>query len=96
MKRTNDQKLSEVIKEFAEQKQYKHKLQVKKIETVWLELFGEITKGYLDRIKVQNNILTVYLSSPTLRVELDMNKKLILQNLNKKLGNDQLDELIFR
>ncbi|MBK9272233.1 MAG: DUF721 domain-containing protein [Saprospiraceae bacterium] len=96
MKKSNDQKLSEIIREFADQKPYKNKLFHKKVEVAWMELFGDLTKGYLEKLKIQNKILSVYLKSPSLRIELEMNKKLILSNINKKLAPDQLEDIKFR
>lgn len=96
MKRTNDQKIAEVIREFKEVNQLGHKLFQKKLESLWLELFGSVTEGYLEKFRLQNKTLTVYLRSPVLRKELNLNKEVILENLNKRLGEDHLDDLIFR
>jgi hypothetical protein len=96
MKRTNDQKISEVIREFKEKNQIGHKLYQKKLESLWIELFGSITEGYLEKFKLQQKMLTVYLKSPVLRKELNMNKTVILDTLNKRLAEDQLEDINFR
>lgn len=96
MKKVHDQKISEIIKEFTDQKPLKSKLQLKKVESCWLELFGNLTNQYLDKMKLQNRKLIIYLRSPSLIQELNMNKKMILNHLNQRLGDDQIEEISFR
>lgn len=49
MKRTNDQKLADVLGDFANQELFKNKLIQKRIENIWFELFGSLSNGYTEK-----------------------------------------------
>ncbi|MCC6815421.1 MAG: DUF721 domain-containing protein [Saprospiraceae bacterium] len=96
MRKSNDQTLKEVLKEFTEQKRFKDKLTSKKLENVWYELFSSLAGNHTQKISLQDKVMTVYLSSSSLRKELSLNKTLILQQLNKHLINHEIDDIVFR
>ncbi|MEP7196966.1 MAG: DciA family protein [Saprospiraceae bacterium] len=96
MRKSNDQTLKEVLKEFAEQKKFKNKLNSKKLETLWFELFSSLAGSYTDKVQYANGVMTVFLSSSSLRKELLINKKLILQQINSKLKEETLNDIEFR
>ncbi len=91
MRKSNDQSLSDVLKEFAEQKKFKNKLTSKKFEALWNELFSSITGEYLGKIYYQSGVLTVYITSSALKKNLLLNKKLLLQQLNSRLDEPLKD-----
>ncbi|HQX45496.1 MAG: DUF721 domain-containing protein [Saprospiraceae bacterium] len=96
MKRTNDQKLADVLGDFANQELFKNKLIQKRIENIWFELFGSLSNGYTEKIIYRNKILSIYVNSSNLRADLSMNKKQILDKLNEHLKEDLILELNFR
>ncbi len=97
MRKSNDQTLKEVLKEFSEQKKFKNKLNIKKLEMIWNELFGALAGSHTEKIFLSNNVATVYLNSSSLRKELHLNKKLILQQLNNRMNAEEiLTDIEFR
>lgn len=96
MRKSNDQTIKEVLKEFAGQKKFKDKLNVKKLEILWQELFGSLAGQYTERIYYSKGVMTVHLSSSSLRKELSLNKSLILKQLNSRLTEQTLEDIEFR
>ncbi len=96
MRKNNDQPLKDVLKEFVEQKKFKEKLSAKKLESLWQELFGSLAGSYTEKIYYSKGILTIYLSSSTLRKELSLNKNLILTQMNSRLKDEMIEVLEFR
>ena len=82
MKRNNDQPISEVLKAFSEQTAFKDKLAMKKIETVWLQLYSSLVKDHTTKIYVKQNKL--------------LNKNKVLDQMNANLKEFVIEELEFR
>ncbi|MEO6189602.1 MAG: DciA family protein [Saprospiraceae bacterium] len=96
MRKTNDQSLPDLLKEFAEQSKYKNKLTSKKFENIWFELFSSLAGSHTEKIYFHNGVLTVHLNSASLRKELSLNKKLIIQQINTKLSDETLTDVLFK
>lgn len=97
MSKSHEQTIREALKEFSEQKKFKQKLSLKKLETIWIESFGSLAGAYMEKITFHKGILCIHTSSSSLRKELLINKKLILQQLNKQLTEDEkLEDIDFR
>ncbi|NOT36733.1 MAG: DUF721 domain-containing protein [Saprospiraceae bacterium] len=96
MRKSNDQTLKDVLKEFVEQKKFKTRLSAKKLEALWHELFGALAGQYTEKVVYYNEIMTVHLSSSSLRKELMLNKPLILTQLNSRLKDQQVRDIEFR
>ncbi|MBK7881348.1 MAG: DUF721 domain-containing protein [Saprospiraceae bacterium] len=96
MKRMNDQKLADALGDFANQEKFRNKLIQKRIENVWFEVFGSLSNGYTEKLIYRNNILSIYVNSSSLRADLSMNKKQILDKLNEQLKENLIEELNFR
>lgn len=95
MRKSNDQSLTEILKEFADQKKFKNKLTAKKLEAIWLELFSSLAGSHTEKIYYAEKILKISISSASLRKELLLSKKLILQQMNSKLGEEKLNDIEF-
>jgi hypothetical protein len=66
------------------------------VEKAWMNELGPAIKNYTDTIRFKNNILTVHLSSSTLREELSYGKTKIIKRLNESLGKELIQKLILR
>ncbi|MFD0931187.1 DUF721 domain-containing protein [Psychroflexus salinarum] len=66
------------------------------VENAWMTQLGPAIKNYTNEIKFKNNILTVHLSSSTLREELSYGKEKIIKTLNESLGRELISKLILR
>lgn len=96
MKRNNDQPISEVLKAFSEQTAFKDKLAMKKIETVWLQLYSSLVKDHTTKIYVKQNKVSIHINSSVLKKELLLNKHKILDQMNANLKEFVIEELEFR
>jgi Dna[CI] antecedent, DciA len=96
MKKNNEQKMSEALKDFSTQKHIKEKLLSTKIENIWRSLYSDMIIKHTESFLIKKNALVIKISSAVLRKELAMNKKTILEQLNAKLDQDKIETLEFR
>jgi hypothetical protein len=91
----HESSLQDVLKEFREQKHLKDKLLDKKLEELWKQLYKNMA-AYTTKLQLRKKSLTVWVSSAPLRQELMYNKVKIIQQLNKALGEELIDQIEFR
>ena len=96
IKKTNDQKLSDVLKSFAAQDKLKEKLLSTKIMEIWIALYPGLIAEHTVEVRVKQSQVIIKVNSASLRQELLMNKKTILDQLNQKLGDNLIQVLEFR
>ena len=96
MKKHNDQKIKDVLKALADQRQLKGKLRLTKIRSSWSELMGPTISGYTTDINLRKNTLYITLNSAPLKQELSMGKEKIKRLLNETLGEEFLEEVVIR
>ncbi len=61
----------------------------------WSEIVGETIAKNADPTEVKHGILTVKVSTPVWRQELQLQKKEILRKLNKKIGKNAIKGIRF-
>ncbi len=96
MRRSNDQSLGELIKEFLKNNNLEDRITEAQIVPVWEKVMGPHIARYTDRMRLQHNCLTVYLSSSVLRNELSMAKSKIIQMINKEFEQEVIKEIFLR
>jgi len=74
VKRYNDQKISDILKEFVNQKGVKPKIYQKRIEEIWAFHMGKSISQYTRDLTLRNQVLFISLDSAPLKKELSMNK----------------------
>ena len=62
---------------------------------LWEEIVGEAVANTTKAVGVEKGVLTVKTKSPTWRQELHMQKKEILDKINKKIGPKAIKEIRF-
>ena len=96
MRKSNTEKLSDVIRSYVKDNKLEHKLAEVDIVSSWEELMGKTVASYTEELRIQNGTLFVKTTSPILRNELMMMKEEIRKRLNQKAGNNIIRQIIFR
>lgn len=96
MRKTNEQNLGDVIRQWLKQSNMEEKITEVKINASWGKVMGNDIQRLTERLVYRKKVLTVYLRSAPLREELSMAKTKIVQMINKEAGAHVVDEIIFR
>ncbi|MFV0376320.1 MAG: DUF721 domain-containing protein [Mangrovibacterium sp.] len=96
MRRSNTEKLSEVLRQYIEQNKLQPKLSELNIVDSWEELMGKTVASYTEELRISNGTLFVKLSSPILRNELVMGREIIKKRLNERAGAEVIRQIVFR
>jgi predicted nucleic acid-binding Zn ribbon protein len=96
MRKGNDYKLSEVIKEMIDSYHLTEKLDETNIKEKWEKLCGKVIARHTKRIYINKKNLFVQVDSAALRSELSMAKARLLSTLNKEIGEGIIDDIIFQ
>lgn len=96
MRKTNEQNIKDVLKELVETYRLKSKLTQSKVETLWEQLMGKTVTQHTTDLKIRNQKLYVHVDSSTLRQELSYAREKILSDLNAKLEEEFLKEVIIK
>ncbi|GAB6278986.1 MAG TPA: DUF721 domain-containing protein [Bacteroidales bacterium] len=87
--------LKKVIEELLRIYNLKSGLTQVKIHQIWARVVGRhIAKSTRD-IRLKNGILFIQLDSPALRNELSFAKTKIIRNLNRQLGEEMIQDIVF-
>ena len=96
MRKTNEQSLGDVIRQWLKQSNMEEKITEVRINASWEKVMGSDIQKLTEKLVYRKKILTVYLRSAPLREELSMAKTKIAQMINKEAGSKVVDEVIFR
>jgi hypothetical protein len=96
-KRANEEKsMKDLMDIFKQKHKLSSGLDKVDVEKAWMNELGPAMKNYTDTVRFKNNILTVHLSSSTLREELSYGKAKIVKRLNDSLGRELIQKIILR
>lgn len=96
MRRSNTQKLSEVLRDYIEQNNLNKKLTEVELIASWEQVVGRTIARYTESLKMSNGTLFVKTSSPALRSELVMMKEQLKARLNEHAGSTIVNDIVFR
>ncbi|WP_423127178.1 DUF721 domain-containing protein [Gaoshiqia sp. Z1-71] len=96
MRKSNTEKLSQVIRNYIEENKLQTKLSEIDLIASWEELMGKTVASYTEELRISQGTLFVKTSSPILRNELLMMKEEIRKRLNEKAGVDLIRQIVFR
>ncbi|MBK7873185.1 MAG: DUF721 domain-containing protein [Saprospiraceae bacterium] len=96
MRASNEQNIKTILKDLVETYRLKSKVNQTRVEMIWEKTMGKMIANYTKELKVRNNKLYVMIESAPLRQELSYGRGQILENINKELGEDYLNEVIIR
>ena len=93
MRGDNNRPLKEWLQIFAQSPGIRSKLYQTRVEKMWMEVMGPVIHTYTRRIKLEGQILMIYVDSSPLKAELSMMKDTILTSVNQRLGEDYVREV---
>jgi predicted nucleic acid-binding Zn ribbon protein len=96
MRKSNTQKLGEIVKEYLEQMMIDRKLKEVGIIRSWEELMGKLVAERTKNIYIKNKILFIELKSSVLRNELTMMRQAIIDKINEKAGEKMIEKIVIR
>lgn len=96
MKKHNDQRIDEVLKNLVGGYKHKSKLYKNKLSTTWESLMGTTIAKYTSRISIRNKKLFITIDSAPLKQELSFAKDKIVKLMNEELGEDYINEVVIR
>lgn len=96
MKKHNDQRIDEVLKNMVGGYKHKSKLYKNKLATTWENTMGVTIAKYTSRISVRNNKLFITIDSAPLKQELSFAKEKIKKVMNEELGENFISEVVIR
>lgn len=92
----NSQTIGEILGEFVRKPELKDGLSKIKLLEVWPKVVGSTVAKNTIKIYFNKGFLNVYLSSSIIRSELLMRKDVIINELNKEIGNKFVYDINFR
>ena len=94
-RRSNQQPLSEVIRELMSNYRLEGKLKKARIIEAWPQVTGEMITNHTRDLYFKGSKLFVKLDSPALKTELSYQKNQIIEALNKSVGDKIVTDIVF-
>ncbi len=96
MRRSNTQKLGEVIKEYLKESDIDKKLTEIQLINSWEEIVGKEIARRTEKIYIRNNKLFVHFTSSVVRNELLLHRETIRSRLNEQAGEELITEIVLK
>ena len=87
--------LKKVIDQLIEAYRLKPRLTQLKVEQCWGKVAGKMISRHTTGIRMKNKSLIISLDSPALRTELSFAKSKLIRALNKQLGEEAIEDILF-
>lgn len=96
MKRTEAQKVGDIINHFIEAENLTTQMNENRASYVWPDVVGYGINRYTISRSVRGGVMTVHLSSATLRNELMMTRTKLIERINEAVGADVIKDIVFK
>ncbi|MBN2807468.1 MAG: DUF721 domain-containing protein [Prolixibacteraceae bacterium] len=96
MRKKETQKISELLKQFTQESAYERKLLENRLIGNWGRVLGPGVASSTRNLFIANRTLFVAVDSSVMRHELLMIRSQIVTALNKSVGGDIIDQIIFK
>ncbi len=96
MRKSNTQKLGEVIKEYLRSLKIDRKVKETGIINTWASVMGRSVSRRTKKIYIRKGIMYVHLDSPILRNELSYMKTRIKKRFNEDAGEEIIKDIVLR
>ncbi len=96
MRRSNTQKLGEVIKDYLKESNIDKKLTEIQLIDSWEEIVGKEIARRTEKIYIRNEKLFVRFTSSVVRNEMLLHRETIRNRLNEKAGEELIKEIVLK
>ena len=96
MRRSNTQKIGDVLQEYVRALKIQSKLNEVRIRERWEELMGPTIASATKSVVLYNGNLVVQLKSSVIRNELMMMKSKIAERLNESMGQNVIQRVVLK
>lgn len=96
MRKKNTELLSEVIRQVLKEQKLDSPLNEKRLIDAWPLVLGSNIVQYTSDLTIKNKILYVSLTSSVLRHDLFLSREEIKRSLNKQVGAEVIQDIVFR
>lgn len=96
MRKSNTQRISDVISECLRELNIDRKLKEVNIVSRWEDLMGKTIASRTDSIYIKNSVLYIHVTSAILKNELVMMRNLIIKRINESAGEKLVDKVVIR
>ncbi len=92
----DEQSIKDLINQLVDQNKLKPKLLEAKLIAEWPRIIGEPIAKYTEKIQIYKGKVTLTISSPALRNELNYQRKALADLINKELNCDFIEDVVIR
>jgi predicted nucleic acid-binding Zn ribbon protein len=96
MRKSNTQKIGDVILECLRELHIDRKLKEVQLVSQWESMMGKTVAHRTSQIYIKNRILYLRVTSSVLKTELIMMRQDIIDKLNEKAGERLIEEIVIR
>jgi len=96
MKRSNTEKIGDVIRAYLEEMNIDRKLREVSLVNEWEDLVGVIIAKRTDKLYIRDGILYIHVRSSVVRNELMMIREVIIKALNDRAGEELIRDIVLR
>ena len=96
MRKSNTQKISEVISDYLRELKIDGKVREARIINSWPDIVGPTIARQTEKIYIRGGVFYVHLRSPVLRNELSYMKTRIMEVLNEQAGERIITKVVLR
>ena len=95
-RKSNEQSLGQVIKDFLKESGWQQKLDEVKLMTEWDKVLGPSLAKYTSEVFITNKQLHIRIRSSSLRQELLYKKSELIEHLNSSVGKEVITDIILK
>lgn len=96
MKKDNQQKIGDAIKQLFHSYHLDDKVAEVRIRDMWGAIMGAAVKRYTREVRFNKGVLIIYLDSSPLKQDLQFSKDSIIRRMNEELGENMVREVVIR
>ncbi len=88
--------LGEALKLFMEKSRFASGIKAYRIEEAWPDIIGKTVAKYTKKIQLIKTTLYIYSDDASFKHTMMMQKEMIIQRVNEKLGEGTVNEVVIR
>ena len=94
IKKTNDQPLQEILEQWLKSYKHKKRFNQTRVAEAWATMMGPTISNYTQKIYIRGTTLYIKIEAAALRQELSYGKEKIKNNLNDRLGENVIKDVV--